>query len=209
MKHYHLHRSVPQSFRLASVRSIPFFFCPSSEEWRMSLKKYFCLNLNIQRISSTHSFVSIFRAIDFAVHRHEDDSIFELIWLDPVLCHRLLNLMKQLQCCVSNEICPLELEWFQFTIFTRFQEPRNLCSAIQPMGRKSQRVVDRRSGHLHVKGRVRKSDLECEWNVQKRSSKGTTTTAHVTWRAFCEDDYFVRHKHKLEPWLSLEPREKN
>ena len=48
-----------------------------------------------------------------------------------------------------------------------------------------------------------KSDLEWEWNVQKRSSEGTTTTAHETWRARCEDDCFTGHKHKLEP------REKN
>ena len=55
----------------------------------------------------------------------------------------------------------------------------------------SLRVVDRHSGHLHVKGAIWKSDLECEWNVQKRSSKGTTTTAHETWRARCEDGCLV------------------
>ena len=36
--------------------------------------------------------------------------------------------------------------------------------------------------------------------MRKRSSKaGTTTTAHETWRARCEDDHFVRHKCYLEP----------
>ena len=42
-----------------------------------------------------------------------------------------------------------------------------------------------------MKGTLRKSDLECEWKVEK--------TAHETWRARCEDDCFVRHKHELEP----------
>ena len=68
------------------------------------------------------------------------------------------------------------------------------------MGQKSQRVVDRSSGHLHVKGTMRVQDLKCEWSVRMRSSKaGTTTIAHETWRAKCEDDYFVRHKCYLEP----------
>ena len=53
--------------------------------------------------------------------------------------------------------------------------------AVQPIGQKSQRVVDRRSGHLHVKGTMRVQDLKCEWSVRKRSSKtGTTTTANET-----------------------------
>ena len=59
------------------------------------------------------------------------------------------------------------------------------------------------SGHLHVEGTIRKSDSECDCNVQKRSSKGVTTTAHETWRARCEDDCIMRHKRKHEP------REKN
>ena len=42
-----------------------------------------------------------------------------------------------------------------------------------------------------MQGTIRKSDLECGWNVQKRSSKGTTTTARETWRARCEDGCFV------------------
>ena len=34
--------------------------------------------------------------------------------------------------------------------------------------------------------------MECEWNVQKRSSEGTTTTARETWRARCEDGCFIK-----------------
>ena len=33
-------------------------------------------------------------------------------------------------------------------------------------------------------------------NVQKTSSKGTTMTARATWRARCEDGYFIK-THKL------------
>ena len=64
--------------------------------------------------------------------------------------------------------------------------------------------MDRHNGHLPVKRNIKKSDLECEWNVQKRSSKTTTTTAHESWRARCEDDCFVTHRHKLEPWDTRE-----
>ena len=39
---------------------------------------------------------------------------------------------------------------------------------------------------------MKKSGLECEWNVQKRSSKGTTTTARQTCRDRCEDGGFVK-----------------
>ena len=60
-------------------------------------------------------------------------------------------------------------------------------SSIQPVGQTSLRVVDRRSGHLHVKGTIRKSDLECDWNVRKRSSKGTTTRARAKCCARCEE----------------------
>ena len=72
----------------------------------------------------------------------------------------------------------------------------------------SLRVVDRRSGHLHVKGAIRKSDLECEWNEQKKSSKGTTTTAHETWRVRCEDGCFVETQ-ALTAGLMTQSREKN
>ena len=42
-----------------------------------------------------------------------------------------------------------------------------------------QRDVDRRSGHLHVKGTMRMMDLKRLWSVRKRSSKaGATTIAH-------------------------------
>ena len=52
-------------------------------------------------------------------------------------------------------------------------------------------VVDLYSGQLHVKIQTTRK-LECGWTVQKRSSKGTTTTARETWRARCEDGCFIK-----------------
>ena len=58
---------------------------------------------NFQRIRNTSFFKFAFSSIDVVLHRHEDDSIFELFTLNPVLFHNLLDLTKQLQCCVSWE----------------------------------------------------------------------------------------------------------
>ena len=67
----------------------------------MSFKKSFHVRLNFSRIRNTHLFVSICCPIDVVIHRHEDDSIFELFTLNPALFHRPLDLTKHLQYCVS------------------------------------------------------------------------------------------------------------
>ena len=63
----------------------------------MSFRKSSCVRLNFERIRNTHFFVCIFCPTDVIVHRQEDDSIFELFRSDPVLCHLLLDITKQLQ----------------------------------------------------------------------------------------------------------------
>ena len=102
---------------------------------------------------------------------------------------------------VSSDV--VSCRWYSRPFLEKV-DTSDAANAIQPIGHQTMHlVVDRRSCHLHVKGTIGKSDLGCEKNVQKRSRKGTTTTAHATWHARCEDGCSMRHKHKLEP------REKN
>ena len=77
--------------------------CTIREEWPMSFWKSVCVILNFFRIRNTHFQLYIFCPSDFVEHRqhwHEDDSISEMFTSDPVLCHRLLDFTKQIQCCV-------------------------------------------------------------------------------------------------------------
>ena len=55
------------------------------------------------------SFLSPFDEVE---HRHEDDSIFKFFCTCLTNCNSVLNLLENLQCRVSWENVPLELNWF-------------------------------------------------------------------------------------------------
>ena len=55
---------------------------------------------------------SLLSPVDEVEHRHEDESIFKFFWTCLTNCHFVLNLLENLQCRVSWENIPLELNWF-------------------------------------------------------------------------------------------------
>ena len=92
-------------------------------EWECS-----CTLGHIDEIGDTNFLVLRLTPHDVSIHRHEDDSSFELFWLTNHVLHHFLNLGEKLQPGKSWEIFPFELHRFsvdsiQSCVFTGFLEP--------------------------------------------------------------------------------------
>ena len=82
----------------------------------MSELEAFCVIVDFFGIRKTFIVMSFLSPIEVVGHRHEDDSVFKFFWTCLTICHFVLTLLKNLQCCVSWENIPVELNWCSINV---------------------------------------------------------------------------------------------